>query len=75
MSQIQKRCVLSAKISNIDAQYLTKISTESFLGAFVFVVVFDYAEQSCIERCITKFTEAEFSMETVQCSLNSQALI
>ena len=26
-----------------------------FLGAFVFVVVFDYAKWSCIQRCITQF--------------------
>lgn len=65
--------MLSAEISNIDARYLNQVSTAFFLGAFVFVVVFDYAEWSCIERCITKFIEAEFSMETIQCSPNSQA--
>lgn len=45
-----------------------------FLGAFVFVVVFDYAKWSCIQRCITQFIATEFSMETAQCSPNSQAL-
>lgn len=55
------------------AGHLNKVSTALFLGAFVFVVVFHHADLSCIQRCITKFTEAEFSMETVQCSPNSQA--
>lgn len=36
--------------------------------------MFDYAEWSCIQRCITKFIEAEFSMETVQCSPKLRAL-
>lgn len=53
---------------------LNKVSTALFLGAFVFVVVFDNVEWFCIQRCITSFTEAEFSMEIIQHSPNSQAL-